>query len=182
MEWKTIKYNDKYEVSDTGMVRRKETHHIHSGCVDGNGYISVKLIFEKSKQRRYYIHRLVAEHFLGETDIKDKEVNHKDGNKANNKVENLEWVSHRENILHSYQQLQRKKKEKTSKPIPVIVYNQNNIFFGEYTSLSKAAKATNVSVGYIASVLRKGEDKILCGYRFIPKDEGPTTKSPKSVE
>jgi hypothetical protein len=63
MEWRTIIYNDKYEVSNTGLVRRIDSQHILQGCIT-SGYRSVKLTFENCKQRRFYVHRLVAEHFL----------------------------------------------------------------------------------------------------------------------
>ena len=59
MEWKTISFNDKYEVSDTGLVRTKATGHIHSGCIT-YGYKSVKLTFDNSVQKRYRVNRLVA--------------------------------------------------------------------------------------------------------------------------
>ena len=111
MEWKTIKYNDKYEVSDTGLVRTKKTGHIHSGCI-AQGYLSVKLTFENSRQKRFKIHRLVAEHFIENPDPKKKTfVNHIDGNKLNNNKENLEWVTPRENSKHANED--RRKKGRT---------------------------------------------------------------------
>ena len=101
MEWKTIKYNDKYEVSDTGLVRTKKTGHIHSGCI-AQGYLSVKLTFENSRQKRFKIHRLVAEHFIENPDPKKKTfVNHIDGNKLNNSIENLEWCDKKYNNEHA---------------------------------------------------------------------------------
>jgi hypothetical protein len=53
------------------------------------------------KQRAVRIHTLVAEHFLIKPQIKKPEVNHIDGNKLNNKVSNLEWTTHKENIRHA---------------------------------------------------------------------------------
>ena len=46
--WKTVKYNNKYEVSDTGIIRRKDSQRTLSGCIS-SGYRSVKLTFENSK-------------------------------------------------------------------------------------------------------------------------------------
>lgn len=149
--WKTIKYNDKYEVSDAGVVRRIDTQRVLAGCIT-SGYRSVKLTFENSRQQRFYIHRLVAEHFLENTDKAKTFVNHKDGNKLNNNVNNLEWVSPRENNLHYYQKLRAEKQEKKQfqKPIPVIQYDLNGNEIARYDSISKAHQATGISVVQIA--------------------------------
>lgn len=113
MEWKTILENDRYEVSDTGLVRRKDTQHILSGNLDGGGYHSVKLTFDNSRQKRYHIHRLVAEYFVENPDPDHKTlVNHIDGNKINNVAANLEWVTPRENNLHYYQKIRGTTAEK----------------------------------------------------------------------
>lgn len=101
-----IKDFDEYLISSNGNVK--------SFKVDSNGKI---LKLRKSKQKNYYykvflsnnevkknlyVHRLVAEAFLPKIDNK-LEVNHKDGDKTNNCVDNLEWVNHLENITHAYQ-------------------------------------------------------------------------------
>lgn len=181
MEWKTIKYNDKYEVSDTGLVRTKKTGHIHSGRI-AQGYLSVKLTFENSVQRRFKVHRLVAEHFIENPDPKNKIfVNHIDGNKLNNRKENLQWVSPRENNLHYYQKLRKEKKERKScKPIPVEVYEKNGKFIGSFPSLKTAATHLNISVVSVARCVH-GEYEAVCGYVFIPIVEGSTTTSSKSA-
>ena len=54
-----------------------------------------------------YIHRLVAEAFIEKPMDEKVEVNHKDGNRANNTVENLEWLSHKQNVIHSFEELGR---------------------------------------------------------------------------
>lgn len=148
MTWLTLKENDKYEVSDTGIVRRKNNHHVLSGCIT-SGYRSIKLTFDNSKQQRFYVHRLVAEHFIPNPDPKNKTiVNHKDGNKLNNNVENLEWVSPRENNLHYYQDIKQASKEKKhfEKPVPVIQYDLQHNEIARYTSMSQAHRATGISI------------------------------------
>ena len=149
--WKTVKYNNKYEVSDTGIVRKKDSQRTLSGCIS-SGYRSVKLTSENSKQQRFYVHRLVAEHFIPNEDKKKTFVNHIDGNKLNNNVNNLEWVSPRENNLHYYKKIrdESKKKKQFQKSIPVIQFDLYGTELARYDSISKAHKATGISVVQIA--------------------------------
>ena len=174
MIWRTLNENDRYEVSDTGVVRRKDNQRSLSGSKI-NGYHSVKLTFNNSKQRRFYVHRLVAEHFIDNPDpIHKTLVNHKDGNKLNNNVDNLEWVSPRENNLHYYQEIRKQVKEKKhfNKPIPVIQYDLQHKEIATYESISKAHKATGVSVVQIARCIH-GEVSQANGFIW---EEGSTIK------
>lgn len=90
---------------------------------------------------------MVAIHFIENPEHKTY-VNHKDGNKLNNCVDNLEWVSPRENNIHYYQELQKEKREYKkgcSKAIPVIqILNGNEI--AKFPSMKKASEATGISV------------------------------------
>ncbi len=67
---------------------------------NGSGYLFVRLCKDGIRMRQY-VHRLVAVTFIENVEGKCC-VNHKDGNPQNNAVENLEWVTHRENMLHAY--------------------------------------------------------------------------------
>lgn len=101
--WKQVKGFEDYEISNLGNIRsynKTSDKHIHKTIKINHtkeGYEVITL----SKTRKYLIHRLVAETFIDNPDNK-KEVNHKDLNKSNNKVSNLEWVSHSENMKHAY--------------------------------------------------------------------------------
>lgn len=68
-----------------------------------SGYMWIQFSVNSVK-KNYYIHQLVASHFIPNPDGKQF-VNHKDGNKTNNKVENLEWVTQSENTQHYYNEL-----------------------------------------------------------------------------
>ena len=174
MIWKVLNESKNYEVSDTGLVRRIETKHELKGCIS-SGYRSVKLTFNNSYQKRFYVHRLVAEHFINNPDPKNKTfVNHIDGNKMNNRAENLEWVSPRENNLHYYLNVKKDSKEKKhfEKPIRVIQYDLYYNKIAEYESISKAHKATGVSIAQIARCIHKEIEKAN-GFIWV---EGSTTK------
>lgn len=89
-----------YEVSDAGRVRNAATGHVVTPWSTPTGYLIVGI----GKRLREYVHRLVAEAFVpGKID--GFEVNHLDGNKANNSASNLEWVSHSANQRHAYRVL-----------------------------------------------------------------------------
>lgn len=149
--WKDIEFNPNYEVSDSGIVRRKSNKNVLKGCIT-SGYRSVKLTFENSKQQRFYVHRLVALHFIPNEDARRTFVNHKNGDKMDNRVENLEWVTPRENNLHYYQKIKQDKKERKNggKAIPVIQYDLNKNELATYSSMKKASEATGISVVQIA--------------------------------
>ena len=97
--WKDIRDNNNYEVSDTGRVRRKGAENDRS-VRDRNGYLAVDL-YKDSERSTKRVHRLVAEAFVPNPDNKP-EVNHKDGNKRNNDASNLEWVTSKENCRHAW--------------------------------------------------------------------------------
>lgn len=69
--------------------------------VTKKGYLRVALN-KNGKQVRKYVHRLVGKAFIPNKD-KKPQINHKDGNKLNNHISNLEWCTNQENIIHSYQ-------------------------------------------------------------------------------
>jgi hypothetical protein len=107
--WKeVVSGNGTYYISDLG--RLLTTNHYGSGkmaimkpALDGNGYFRTAIVKKDrpKKSSTIKVHRLVAEAFVpNPTNL--PEVNHKDGVKVNNVAENLEWVTHRQNIQHSF--------------------------------------------------------------------------------
>lgn len=106
-EWKAIviekngklfDFTNKYEISNLGRVRN---------CKRGNiltpnkcrGYLEIRL-YKHGKVERFYVHRLVATAFIDNPNNLP-EVNHKDFDKTNNTVENLEWINREDNVKHS---------------------------------------------------------------------------------
>lgn len=104
--WKDIKgFEGLYQVSDEGQIRRfyKNGKTKLVKGKDGSKYYSVDLC-KNGIKKSCNIHKLVAEAFL-EKPKGYAEVNHKDGNKKNNRLKNLEWVSQRGNLEHAMNQL-----------------------------------------------------------------------------
>jgi len=98
MYWKNL--NEIYSVSDDGQVRNTTTGKILRLFRNNRGYMWCTLYLKKGCPKNFFVHRLVAELFLDNPQQKPT-VNHKDGNKENNVVDNLEWSTYSENHLHS---------------------------------------------------------------------------------
>ena len=73
-----------------------------SQFIDNLGYKQVILYNDFGKRKYYRVHRLVGMFFLFEDNTKDKMINHIDGNKLNNNITNLEWVTNSQNTKHAY--------------------------------------------------------------------------------
>jgi len=102
--WKpVVGWEDSYEVSDQGRVRRSGSSSIRKLSSKGPVYPLVRL-WRGGKGKTVAVHRLVATAFLGPCPV-GHDVNHKDGNKTNAALSNLEYLTRSENIEHSYRVL-----------------------------------------------------------------------------
>lgn len=91
-----------YEISTLGNIRNKNTGDIRKLHPNEKGYLQCKLMLDDNSMKTFKIHRLVACSFLGDYSNTNLEVNHIDGNKSNNSVNNLEWVTKQYNVKHSF--------------------------------------------------------------------------------
>lgn len=105
--WKDVKgFEGWYQISNLGNVRRIAPVHGKTRCknlkpwVNTRGYSFVTFNVN-GKKTAFRLHRLVAEHFIGDPLDYQTDVNHIDGNKQNNAVSNLEWCSRSENMVHA---------------------------------------------------------------------------------
>ncbi len=98
--WKIIEEFPKYEICKKGKIRNIKTCRIWVSKCDKYGY-PVQTLYKDKKRKTKTVHRLVALAFIPNPKNKP-EINHKNGIKTDNKVSNLEWMSHKENIQHAH--------------------------------------------------------------------------------
>ena len=98
-----------YKVTRDGQVIGKRGKPM-KGCVDRCGYREVILSYYPNMQKMVLVHRLVLSSFNPIENMEQYDVNHKNGNKLDNRLENLEWCTRSENVLHAYRTgLERKR-------------------------------------------------------------------------
>ena len=178
--WKDIEnYEGFYQVSNYGRIKslsRKipngtgfyiSKEKILNGHITTKGYIQVEL-----KGNPVLVHRLVAKAFIPNIDNKPQ-VNHIDGNKTNNRVENLEWCTNSENQIHAYKNGLNIHSGKAGRPEKKVC--QIDLKTGEiiniFNSISEAKKSLGVSKENISQVC-KGKRKKCLGYGWKYFEKG----------
>ncbi len=133
--WKQIPNFNKYEASTNGNIRNAKTKRLIKGSVDGDGYLVSSLSDNNGKFINIKFHRIIAQTFIGNVDNKPT-VNHKDKNKQNNDVSNLEFATHDEQTSHKYNTSPMPPIIKSEKKI--IMYNNEISYY--FNSLKEACK------------------------------------------
>lgn len=171
--WKTVDdTNNMIEISNMGRVRSwlRGTPYILKCQKDSKGYLRVRITINRQKMS-HKIHRLVAKAFI-ENPNDLPQVNHKDGDKSNNCVENLEWISNKDNSTHAINNglwenvFKASKKNNDSRKMPVIAMNGQKRL--KFESISEAEKFFGSR--HICEVL-KGKRKHVKGWTFICESE-----------
>lgn len=166
--WKPIKgYEGRYSISNKGNVKSESRYvksnlgmrliheHILKPIKMNTGYYAVNLR-KANKNQMINIHRLVAENFVdGYSEIKDT-VNHINGIKTDNRAENLEWVTHGENIELAWKTGLCHTSELTGGIKSVVkIEPETGKVLATYDSITIASKENNISTSGISSVLSR---------------------------
>ena len=168
--WKpVVNYEKLYEVSNFGRVRslpRNTTSGkiLNPSKTESGLYVSLR---NSGNDTRQLVHRLVAIAFISNPENKPQ-INHIDGNRWNNFVGNLEWVTNSENVIHSYNYLDRTytaygENHKNSKTISQ--YTKSGIYVNTFGSTNEAGRQLNISFENIAACAR-GERNSAGGFKW----------------
>lgn len=168
-----------YVVSNNGEVKSLRTNKKLKPSIDKDGY-AIYVLCESGKKITIKGHRLVAETYIPNREKKPC-IDHINGDRKDNRVENLRWVTHKENshnpitlkklnenVIKNLPKLQEGAKRNNYGRRKTFVYRDGNIV-GEYESQKAASIATGISESKISTSISKG--KQYKGYLFIKGEE-----------
>lgn len=167
-KWKDVEgYEGRYQVSDAGRIKSFVTrHNIHSEQIrkqrkTNAGYLSINLTDKHGKISVYYVHRLVAQSFIGTIPPKH-EVNHINGNKTDNRAANLEIVTSSQNQIHAF-------KHGLQKPTIIgktVSAIKGESVIGTFNSISEMCRTLSLNRSNVWKVM-KGKLSQHHGYTFM---------------
>ena len=157
--FKEVKGFPGYYISNLGRVKsiKKNRDTFKTLYDDSHGYLGVGL-WKNNRQYPRKVHRLVAEAFI-DNPLNLRDINHKDEDKKNNCVANLEWVSHKDNLNYGT----RNKRANISKSKYIIQLDKNGNIVGEYLNGYEAQQKLGISESNISECCN-GKRKTAGGY------------------
>lgn len=173
--WKDIpEYEGLYQISNLGNIHGLRYNRVRllRQTVKPNGYLKIEL-YKNKKKKTLHVHRLVAITFLLKK-TRLNEVNHKDGNKTNNCVNNLEWCDRSFNNMHSYRTLGRvsamlgKTGKDNKNSIPIKLTHKTTGEVLKFDSCKLAADELKVNQSCVIDALHGGSHRTTKGY-FVNK-------------
>lgn len=179
--WKHIKgYEMLYDISNYGRVKRIGVYRISNryykkgryyptkimtSSIGKHGYCCVQLFNHNGLFKTIRVHRLVAQSFIPNLDNKPQ-VNHKDGNKLNNRVDNLEWCTNGENGKHAWDNNLRTKNFGKDNYISkkILQYTPDKKLIKEWNCIKDISRSLGYNYGYIIACCQR---KYKLGHNFI---------------
>lgn len=148
-----------YYITTTGKLFNSKTQKWLKGQINyKNGYKSYSISIDGEKHR-LYAHRMVALTYLPNNNPLKTEVHHKDGNKLNNSVENLEWITSKEN-----KKLSKNQGLEKLRPQKVFCYDDNKKLVAIYPSIAECCRVTGFNASWLIEQLNRKVKTLSHGY------------------
>ncbi|HFD1688403.1 HNH endonuclease [Enterococcus raffinosus] len=191
LTWKKITQNPNYSINQNGVIRNDNTNQLKQPYVNQNtGYLIVDL-WENNRGKKYSVHRLVAETFISNPACKPT-VDHIDGDRQNNSVENLRWATYSEQnsrfgtvgvrseeiVVKHYEE---RRKNRGGGHIEWLSVSE----VLRFSSISEAADYFDCTLGNISQMLKVGtigRRGLMRGYQFMYQTSRKTHKSVTTIE
>lgn len=163
-EWYPIVNFEDYEITKCGRIRKKSNLREFIFTYDKDGYMKTAL--RKDGKRSYFrVHRLVALNFIDNPDNLPL-VNHKNGIKDDNRLDNLEWSTHKDNVVHGFEVLGRVGNNGGMNKKVAKVNPKSGEILEVYNSMSEASKANGfkgVSINHVIN----GRHQTAGGFKWV---------------
>ena len=157
--WQPVKnFEGLYEINEKSVVRslhKRNYHSIITQRIDRAGYYTVRLN-KAGKDSTQFVHRLLGFAFLAEPTYPKAVINHKDGNKLNNSLDNLEWTTQSGNMKHAYISGLSKVPDKNYKKVVDTCTNM------VYKSVREAATALDITYSTCKNYLNGNRPNPTC--------------------
>ena len=165
--WHDIEgYEGLYQISNKGRVKSLKCgkERIRTPVISNSGYLNI-ILYKNTEAQHRLVHRLVAEAFIPNLENKPQ-INHKDENKLNNCVDNLEWVTAKENINHGT----RNERAGYSRSKPILQYSKSGDFIREWQGAHEVERVLGIDNSHIIDCCR-GKYKSSGGFVWRYKEE-----------
>lgn len=178
-QWKRIDLYPDYLISPKGDIYSLKKRRLLKQKIQSNGYYTVCVFDKYGKEKTVLVHRLVAMAYIPNPENKPQ-INHIDGNKQNNHVSNLEWVTGSENQKHAYRnglnkfdevdwKNLKKLHEKHKKPVVKIDRFTNKIL-AKYESIKEAGEKNGIDYKQIHATC-KGKQPTAHGFKWAYEED-----------
>lgn len=150
--WKTVPCFENYEASTFGRIRRADSKQVMRETVLNSGYLGCTL-HQNGNRWSTTVHRVIATTFIGSPDI-GQQTNHKDGNRTNNRPDNLEWVSCSENQRHMRDVIGKNRIQKLTRCAVEAIRKTYSESGESYSKLAAKYGVSKSTIGHIITRFR----------------------------